>query len=147
MTITEETRYRMYQKLEQTIGHDEATVLMEHLPPVGWADVATKRDLDHLALVMRRDIDQLRGELDGLRVQLDHQGTTLRGEIENHATTLRGEIENHVTTLRGEIEALRLSIEASLHREISSLKSSFIWMLLASNATFASIVLAAAKFV
>jgi hypothetical protein len=136
MTITEETRYRMYQKLEQTIGHDEATVLMEHLPPVGWADVATKRDLDHLALVMRRDIDQLRGELDGLRVELDHQGMTLRGEI-----------ENHVTTLRGEIEALRLSIEASLQREISSLKSSFIWMLLASNATFASIVLAAVKFV
>ena len=55
MAITEHSRHRMYQRLEEVLGHEEAAVLMEHLPPVGWADVATKRDLDHLA-------DKLRGE-------------------------------------------------------------------------------------
>jgi hypothetical protein len=30
---------------------------MEHLPPVGWADVATKRDLDHLRTVMTSEMD------------------------------------------------------------------------------------------
>lgn len=50
MAIIEETRHRMYQKLEELMGSEEATVLMEHLPPVGWADVATKRDLEHLHL-------------------------------------------------------------------------------------------------
>lgn len=27
------------------LGPDAATTLIEHLPPVGWADVATKHDL------------------------------------------------------------------------------------------------------
>ncbi|MGH9135629.1 MAG: hypothetical protein ACRD0G_01110 [Acidimicrobiales bacterium] len=48
MAITEERRHQLYTKLEQVLGREEATVLMEHLPPVGWADVATKRDLDGL---------------------------------------------------------------------------------------------------
>lgn len=46
MAITEESRHEMYAKLEDLMGHDGATTLMEHLPPVGWADVATKRDLE-----------------------------------------------------------------------------------------------------
>ncbi|HEX9994203.1 MAG TPA: hypothetical protein VGB14_14840 [Acidimicrobiales bacterium] len=48
MAITEATRHRLYQALEQAIGQEEATTLMEHLPPVGWDDVATRRDIDHL---------------------------------------------------------------------------------------------------
>ena len=78
MTITEAERHQLYQRLEAVLGPDEATTLMEHLPPVGWADVATKRDLDHLEQVLRADLSnselrlesRLRGELrDGLRDQ------------------------------------------------------------------------------
>ena len=53
MAISEESRHHLYQRLEEVLGPAEATVLMEHLPPVGWADVATKRDLD----VLRRDME------------------------------------------------------------------------------------------
>ena len=36
---------------------------MEMLPPVGWADVATKRDLDQLADRFRADLAQLQTRL------------------------------------------------------------------------------------
>jgi len=48
MAISEETRHQLYRRLEEVLGPGEATTLMEHLPPVGWADVATRRDLDAL---------------------------------------------------------------------------------------------------
>lgn len=48
MAIDERSRHRMYERLQEVLGEEEAATLMEHLPPVGWADVATKRDLDGL---------------------------------------------------------------------------------------------------
>ena len=53
MAITEESRHRMYERLEEVLGRDQAATLMEHLPPVGWADVATRRDVDNVANVLR----------------------------------------------------------------------------------------------
>jgi hypothetical protein len=48
MAITEDDRLRMQRTLRRLMGERDAVTLMEHLPPVGWADVATRRDLDHL---------------------------------------------------------------------------------------------------
>jgi len=59
MSIDEQSRHRLFARLEEVLGAEEATTLMDHLPPVGWADVATKRDLDQLAIVTKRDLDQL----------------------------------------------------------------------------------------
>ncbi|HEV7864902.1 MAG TPA: hypothetical protein VGR20_19530 [Acidimicrobiia bacterium] len=41
-------------RLEQLLGPESAETLMEMMPPAGWADVATKRDLD--ALEQRMDL-------------------------------------------------------------------------------------------
>ena len=65
MTISEEARHQLYLALERRIGHSQATTLMEHLPPVGWADVATRRDLEAsearvTALIERRFADAVR---------------------------------------------------------------------------------------
>lgn len=46
MAVTEESRHEMHQCFDGVFGPQVANTLMEHLPPVGWADVATKRDLD-----------------------------------------------------------------------------------------------------
>ncbi|HEX7131139.1 MAG TPA: hypothetical protein VF228_01105 [Iamia sp.] len=48
MPVTEESRHRLHRKLDQTIGEEDATTLMEHLPPTGWIDIATKQDIQAL---------------------------------------------------------------------------------------------------
>ena len=52
--IDERTRHEMYLGLEQKLGPIVADALMQHLPPVGWAEVANKHDLD--ALEARMDL-------------------------------------------------------------------------------------------
>lgn len=58
MAITEESRYQLFQRLEELLGPEKVATLMELLPPVGWADVATKRDLDQLAATLGERIDR-----------------------------------------------------------------------------------------
>ena len=48
MAVSEEGRHQLYNKLDEVLGPAEAATLMAHLPPVGWADVATKHDLAEL---------------------------------------------------------------------------------------------------
>ena len=57
MTITEASRHLLHEALIDKLGEEEASTLMEYLPPVGWADVATKTDLDHLQTVIEARFD------------------------------------------------------------------------------------------
>lgn len=45
MSIDDRSRQELFQRLDEALGPKAAEVLMAHLPPVGWADVATKLDL------------------------------------------------------------------------------------------------------
>jgi hypothetical protein len=78
MVIDEGSRHRLYDKLEQVLGAEEAGTLMAHLPPVGWADVATKRDLEVLAELNRREHEALEQRLLAtFRAELLHQTRTM----------------------------------------------------------------------
>ena len=46
MAVSESERHELYVKLEGIIGKKHTETVMSLLPPVGWADVATKRDLE-----------------------------------------------------------------------------------------------------
>jgi hypothetical protein len=76
VTIDERTRHQLYLRLEAVLGAEEATTLMEHLPPVGWADVATKHDLH--ALETRMDL-----RFEQINLRFDSFGHQLRAEFQH----------------------------------------------------------------
>ncbi|MFL6242010.1 MAG: hypothetical protein ACJ73V_03170 [Acidimicrobiia bacterium] len=63
MQIDERTRREMYEQLEAVLGAQTADALMEHLPPVGWAEVATKSDLNFTTAELRSSMDALENRL------------------------------------------------------------------------------------
>ena len=58
MAVDERRRHEMYLAFEELVGGEVATTMMEHLPPVGWADVATKHDVEHEIAILRAEMQQ-----------------------------------------------------------------------------------------
>lgn len=74
MAIDEQARHELYNQLVETLGVGYARTLMEHLRPVGWADVATKRDLDTALLALRHELTGTVHEaVAGLRAEINNQ--------------------------------------------------------------------------
>ena len=86
MAVTESERYELYQVLVEKLGAEGAQTLMEHLPPTGWSEVATKHDFDHQRALFRADLDQHRAETSA-------ELQELRGEIRASELRLEAKIE------------------------------------------------------
>lgn len=123
MAITDADRHQLHERLDAVLGREEAAVLMEHLPPVGWADIATKRDLDHLEA-------SLRGEFTvGF--------TSLSAEFTAFQVEMRGEFTAFQAEMRGEFAAFQAEIRTEMQEAMNRL----LLQLLAAMATFVTIVL------
>ncbi len=85
MAVDERSRHELYRRLEEVLGPEAATTLIEHLPPVGWADVATKHDLAALEQRMDLRFDRIEETFDG---KLSAMGFELRAAFEHE---LRGQ--------------------------------------------------------
>lgn len=101
MTISDQSRHLLHQRLEEVLGSDEAATVMEHLAPVGWADVATKRDLDHV------------------RVHTERLGVELRAEIDQMGALIRSEMTVGFAGVAAGLADLR----TELHKEIGSVRA------------------------
>ena len=132
MTVTEEARYHLHQQLDDSVGQKGANTMMELLPPVGWADVTTKRDLGQLEermdlrfqnVDLRFDnvdsrLDEI-SEITGLRFNQATENTNLRFNQAADSTNLRFDKATESTNLR--FEKVEKRIDAQADRIISKL--------------------------
>ena len=109
MTTTEAERLRLLQRLEEVLGPDEATTLMDHLPPLGWSDVATKHDLAANRVLTKSDLDLGLAEF--------------RIEMGEFRTEIREEFAEFRTEMRGEMAALRVEMHQGFRNQILALVS------------------------
>ena len=132
----------------EAIGPDQTDTLLTYLPPSGWADVATARDVAALAAEFRGAIGVLTGEVhvevSELRSEFGALGSefgALRGEfgaLRGEFGILSGEVRSEMSQLRGEIGQVRGEVASraealatEMHRELRLLLYQFTILLVA----------------
>ncbi len=133
MSITEASRFQLRTAIGQILSEEAADTLMELLPPVGWADVATKTDLQHLR-------DELKAEIHSLRVATKTDLQHLREELKADMLNLRNEF-------KADIQALQLSFETTLEKRLHEQTKWFITTMIAMNAVTVAVAVALSKLI
>jgi len=87
MAISEESRHQLHNRLDVVLGPAEASTLMAHLPPVGWADVATRHDLVALERRLDARCQAIDWRFEAIDWRFEAVGTRLaavEGKLEEH---------------------------------------------------------------
>jgi hypothetical protein len=103
MAVDEARRHRLYETVRERLGEEEAATLLEYLPPVGWADVATKRDLDALEARLQGDLDRRFGEVERQFGHVDARFGEIVGQF--------GEIDGRFGRIEGRFREMEVRFD------------------------------------
>ena len=124
MSITDRQRLKLLRTLETVIGPEDASTLMDHLPPVTWANVAT---VDHVSAIGDQTTKTLRSEMQVLSTQLRSEMSELRVELRSDMTVLSNQLRNEMnqlgTELRGEMNQLGIQLRSEIDQHGSRLEA------------------------
>lgn len=81
MAVDEQARHRLYRRLEEVLGEEEAGILMDHLPPTGFGDLATKGDIGLVRADLERLRESSRADLESLQERLGSRMETLEHKL------------------------------------------------------------------
>jgi hypothetical protein len=94
MSVTEFARHQLFSWFEEHMGQERATTMMNLLPPTGWGDVATRRDL-HV----------LENHIDALEVKLNARIDTLDSNLNARIDTLEARLDAKLEARLGEFRS------------------------------------------
>jgi hypothetical protein len=138
VSVTERQRHDLFKRFEETLGPEHAATMMELLPPVGWADVATKHDLDAMRAATKQDIDAMRAatkqDIDAMRAATKQDIDAMRAATKQDIDAMGAATKHDIDALRIDVDALRAATKHDLdgleHRLEARLTRSFMtWLL------------------
>ena len=127
--LTEQERHRLYTRLGEVLGSEEAETMIELLPPGSWADIATNQRVDQLGADLRAEMAELRGELTVRMVELEsgltNRMTQLESGLTNRMTELDSGLTNRMTELDSGLTSRMTELDSGLTNRMSQLESGF----------------------
>jgi hypothetical protein len=109
----ERQRHQLYDELGALLTKESVDELMSYLPPVGWADVATKADLGALRAELKGDLAKLDGRFDGLEGRFDGLEGRFVG-LEGRFDGLEGQLEGRFVGVEGRFVGLEGRVDARI---------------------------------
>lgn len=145
MVVDERSRHELYRRLEEVLGPDAATTLIEHLPPVGWADVATRNDLAGLEQRMDLRFARVEGRFDAIDERFNAVNERFNAVNERFTA-----MDDRITAATSDLQAtfeheMRLQSE-SFGQQLRSQTTTMVFGLVSVVLTMAALAFALARF-
>ncbi len=109
MSVSELQRHELFEWFKEAMGPERAAVIMELLPPVGWADIATKDDVRNLGIELRGEMAELRSELRGEMAELRGEMARFEGRIDHSLARMQRNVYLAVLASNATIAGLVLA--------------------------------------
>ena len=100
MTIDERARHELFLAAERSLGRPQTETLMALLPPVGWAEVATKHDLAALEERMSLRFDMVDRKFD----MVDERFSSLGAHLGTRFEMVDQKFDTQTAYLLGELD-------------------------------------------
>ena len=99
MAATEPDRYEIYEMMRQAWGEPLATVMIRRVPLMDLTQLATKQDVDNMAIQLRGEMSELRGEMSELRGEMAELRAEMRGEMAELRAEFRASSRHTMVTI------------------------------------------------
>jgi len=160
VSITEAERNEIFESFKSQYGERIASNLMSMLPPVGWADVATKSDLHTVEVALRSDLNAfevaLRSDLNALDVALRSEIHRVESKFDQRFTRLESDLDQRfarfdqrMTQLESGFDQRLTRTDAAMFVGFADLRSEMhhsvrnqTWALVAWSTALAGLILA-----
>ncbi len=142
MVVDERSRHELYRRLEEVLGSEAATTLIEHLPPVGWADVATKHDLASL----EERLDLRFARIDDQFTRIDDQFTSLEERLDLRFEGMEDRFSAGISDLRATFEHEMRLQTITFGQEVRAQSTTTLFALVGVVLTMAVLAFALVRF-